>query len=49
MKDWDADGAVIVKSMAHRGHDGVPGGCKDVGVVVTLVVTLELPAEILSG
>ena len=35
--------------MLHRGHDGVPGGCEDVGVVVTLVVTFQLPAEILSG
>lgn len=33
----------------HRGHDGVPCGRKDVGVVVTLVVTFQLPAEILSG
>lgn len=34
---------------AHRGHDGVPGGCEDIAVVVALVVAFQLPAEVLSG
>lgn len=34
---------------AHSGHDGVPGGCEDIGVVVALVVAFQLPAEVLSG
>lgn len=34
---------------AHGGHDGVPGGCEDIGVVVALVVAFQLPAEVLSG
>lgn len=35
----------------HRGHDGVPRGAKDVGVVAaaSVVVTLQLPAEVFSG
>lgn len=41
--------AVTGKPAPHRGHDGVPCGGEDVGVVVTLIVALELPAEILPG
>lgn len=47
---WEkAKRGLIGKSMPHRGHDGVPCGRKDVGAVVTLIVTFQLPAEILSG
>lgn len=40
---------LAVQPKPHRGHDGVPRGREDVRVVVTMVVTLQLPAEILSG
>lgn len=46
---WLGGGREEEAAKAHRGHDGVPGGCEDVGVVVALVVAFQLPAEVLSG
>lgn len=37
------------ESERHRAHDGVPRGGKDFGAVVTVVATLQLAREIVSG
>ena len=48
--DDDVVGGVFRGQWApHRGHDGVPCGGEDIGVVLTLVVAFQLLAEILSG
>lgn len=48
--DWRwAGGAVAVVQTAHRGHDYVPRGCKDVRAVPVLIVALQFPAEVFSG
>lgn len=37
------------QSERHRAHDGVPGGGEDLGAVVTVVASLQLAGEIVSG
>lgn len=44
-----SDWVEALSAAPYCGHDGVPCGGEDVGVVVALVVPLQLLGEVLSG